>query len=160
MDTLSALLMIVIVAALFVPGIVYMEIDKQRTRAIALVKAMTDYLDDWVDCVVKLSGETDCTASPEVESLAQSYHGCRKYRDTMLKIEYVNKMQQLLRREPKLTLASEKAFESEKMLVLGEELEPLRVEYNKSVCAINERLEKKLYAWIWKTLRLGSHEEL
>jgi hypothetical protein len=159
MEMVLAVIMSAVIIAMIVVVEIYFGMDKLKARAIVLVGRMQEYLDVWVTLATDLGAYpgADQKSAETLRTLAESYFGCKKYKDRLKKIALVNKMAALAGQRS--AGGAPKNFRQERP-ESSASLEPLRATYNQCVRILNKRLDKKIQAAVGKLFKVGRLEEL
>jgi hypothetical protein len=163
MDLFFAILLCLFFAALIAIGQIYLDMDRQRTRAGVCIAEMKEHLDAWVALTIELTGiaGADPEAALIIRNLADSYYNAKKYRERFARISLANKILFLSG-----VLVADSACDAEASRILkrridaSDSLGMLRTEFNQSVRRLNNRLKKKIPAVIGKLFGISILEEL
>lgn len=163
MELFYAILLCLFFAALVAIGQVYLDMDKQRTRADVCIARMKEHLDVWVTLTIELTSIPG--ADPEtaliIRNLADSYFKAQKYGERFTRISRVNEMFLLSGAR-----AADSACDAETDRILSRRIDAsnslgmLPTEFNQSVRKLNGRLKKRIPSVIGKLFGMSSLEEL
>jgi hypothetical protein len=162
METALSIVVCVLILTLIVVGEIYLDMDKQKTRAIFLVKRMKDDMDEWIKATEELAGgrESGAETAEELRVLGLDYANCRKYKDILKRVSLVNEMAALSEQLAVDASGPEAGRLLDARIDAAGNMEPLRTEYNRCAKKINGRLDKGISAAVGRLFRVQKLEEL
>lgn len=162
MDLAIAILLCLFFLALIILGEIYLEMDKQRTRAIICIKRMRVNLDKWIEETIALaeSSATGRETASDLRSLAHDYFSCKRYKETLKVVSLINSMAAMSAPLEDGAIGTEAGSILIARADYADNIEPLRREYNQCARKLNSRLDKKIPATVGRLLRISKMEEL
>ena len=148
MQILAMVALVVIVIVIFLPGELYMRLDKLRTSSDIRLKRMFGAMEEYMDAIAPLlEMRAAAGIKSEFENLRREYNANKSYKKRFKRVTVINRIHDLAETIPAVIPdIPERRALGEKLNSLNDELSEDREDFNTRAEGFNIMSAKRLYS--------------